>query len=467
MAENNLKENKMGVMPIKKLIISVSLPMIISMLVQALYNIVDSLFVSRADPSGVASAAVNLAFTAQNFMIAVATGTGVGVNALVSRALGEKNFSLANKIAKNGIFLAICSYLLFLVLGLTLVEPFYRLMNDDPMVVAEGVKYLRVCLCFSFGIFIEIVYERLMFSTGKTVLAMITQTTGAVANIILDPIFIFKKGEGILGIGVFGMGAEGAAIATVIGQIISGILGIILHHALNKELSTRMLKFRPSLKQIKNIYAIGVPSIIMASIGSVMNSGVNLILKSFDGIVTQAQNVFGFYFKLQSSVFMPVFGLNNGLIPIISYNYGAQNRKRIIKTIKLGCVYASAIMILGCALFQFIPDKLLGFFGDAVDLSIGVPALRIISTCFIFAGFCIVLGSVFQSFGHGVMSMMVSIARQMLALLPVAYLMSLTGNVQNVWLAFPVAEIASTVVSVLFFRRLYKTKIKQIPDGIE
>lgn len=462
-----IKQNKMGVMPVNKLIISVSLPMIISMLVQALYNIVDALFVSMSDTTGAASAAVNLAFTVQNFMIAVATGTGVGINALVSRALGEKNFSKANKIAKNGIFLAICSYIFFLILGLTVVRPFYALMNNDPLVIADGVKYLRVCLCFSFGVFIQIVYERLMFSTGKTVLAMFTQTLGAIVNIILDPIFIFEKGQGFLGMGVFGMGAEGAAIATVIGQAMSALAGVILHHTLNRELKTNMFKFKPSGKYIKQIYAIGVPSIIMASIGSVMNSGMNLILKTFHGIVTQAQNVFGFYFKLQSFVFMPVFGLNNGLIPIISYNYGAGNRKRILKTVKLGAVFASSIMIFGCLAFQIFPDKLLGLFGNAVDLSLGVPALKEISLCFIFAGFCIVLGSVFQSFGHGVMSMMVSITRQLLVLLPTAYLLSLTGNVNNVWWAFPIAELASTTVSLLFYRKLYKQKIKSLPDGVE
>lgn len=465
MSEKKLQENKMGVMPVGKLLLSVSLPMIASMLIQALYNIVDALFVSMSDPTGTASAAINLAFTIQNFMIAVATGTGVGVNALVSRALGEKNFEKANSIAKNGIFLALCSYAFFLILGLTIVKPFYSLMNNDPAVIKNGVDYMSICLCFSIGMFVQIAYERLMFSTGKTVLSMTTQTLGAITNIVLDPIFIFAKGEGFLNMGVFGLGAKGAAIATVIGQGVSALTGIILHQMLNKELNTNMFKFRPSAKYIKQIYAIGVPSIIMASIGSVMNSGVNLILKSFKEIVTEAQNVFGFYFKLQSFVFMPVFGLNNGLIPIISYNYGASNRKRILKTIKLGVLFASTIMILGCLAFQIFPDVLLSLFGDAVDLSLGVPALRRISLCFVFAGLCIAIGSVFQSFGHGVMSMMVSITRQLLVILPAAYLLSLTGNVDNVWWAFPIAEIVSTTVSLLFYRKLYKQKIKTIPDG--
>lgn len=464
--EVSLKENKMGVMPVNKLLVSMALPMIVSMLVQAIYNIVDSFFVSRADPTGVASAAVNLAFTAQNFMIAVGTGTGVGINALVSRALGEKNNSLANKYAKNGIFLAFCSYLVFLIIGLTLVRPFYTLMNNDPLVVNAGVDYLQVCLCFSFGVYMELVFERLMLATGKSIYTMYSQGVGAIANIILDPIFIFEKGKGIFGIGVFGLGAKGAAIATVIGQIISGIVAFLLHFYFNKELNTSFKNFKPSFKIIKKIYSIGIPSIIMASIGSLMYSGVNLILKSFSEIATAAQNVFGFYFKLQSFVFMPVFGLNNSLIPIISYNYGAQNRTRIIKTVKLGCLYATLIMVLGFSAFELIPDKLLAFFGEAVDLSIGVPALRTIGICFVFAGFCIVFGSVFQSFGHGVMSMMVSIARQLMVLLPVAYLLSLTGNIRNVWYAFPIAELVSMSVSIFFFCKLYKTKIKTIPDKL-
>ncbi len=463
--EFNFKENKMGIMPVNKLLVSMALPMIASMLVQALYNIVDSLFVSRADPSGVYSAAVNLAFTAQNFMIAVGTGTGVGINALVSRALGEKKFDLANKIAKNGIFLSVCSYLVFLVLGLTLVKPFYTLMNNDPAVVTAGTEYLTVCLCFSFGIYAQLVFERLMLATGKTLYAMYSQSAGAIVNIILDPVFIFKKGEGIFGIGLFGLGAKGAAIATVLGQILGGIIAFLLHTFKNREVVTNFKGFKPSFTEIKKIYAIGIPSIIMASIGSVMYSGVNLILKSFENIVTAAQNVFGFYFKLQSFVFMPVFGLNNGLIPIISYNYGAKNRKRIIKTVTLGCIYATSIMILGWLMFEIMPDKLLGLFGEAVDLTIGVPALRIIGFCFLFAGFCIVLSSVFQSFGHGVMSMFVSIARQLIVLLPAAYLLSLTGNIRNVWFAFPIAEIVSVSVSLYFYIKLYKTQIKTIPLG--
>lgn len=463
--ETEIKENKMGVMPVNKLLVTMALPIVVSMLVQAFYNIVDSLYVSRADPSGVASAAVNLAFTAQNFMIAVGTGTGVGINALVSRALGEKNNRLANKIAENGVFLAFCSYIVFLILGLTVVKPYYSVMNNDPAVVSAGVDYLTVCLCCSFGIYTELVFERLMMATGKTIYTMYSQGIGAIINIVLDPVFIFKKGEGIFGIGVFGLGAKGAAIATVLGQIISGIVAVLLHTFKNREVRTSFKGFRPSGSEIKKIYAIGVPSIIMASIGSVMYSGVNLILKSFKGIVTAAQNVFGFYFKLQSFVFMPVFGLNNGLIPIVSYNYGAGNRKRILKTVKFGCLYATIIMAAGTLAFQLIPDKLLGLFGEAVDLSIGVPALRIIGLCFLFAGFGIVLSSVFQSFGHGFMSMMVSIARQLLILLPVAYLMSLTGNVRNVWLAFPIAELVSMAVSLMFYAKLYKKEIRNIPDG--
>ena len=447
------RENKMGIMPVTRLIINMSLPIIASMLVQALYNIVDSMFVAQINEN--ALSAVNMAFPLQNLMIAVATGTGVGLNALISRNLGSKDIKAATNYAENGVFLAICSYVFFLILGLTCVRPFYAAQTSNQEIIEYGVQYGTIVLVGSIGTFTQIVFERLMQSTGKTIYHMVIQGTGAIINIILDPIFIF----------VFDMGVVGAALATIIGQIIAGLMGLLLNHKYNKELKLDMRKFRPDLKCIKNIYKIGVPSIIMASIGSVMYFGVNKILMAMS---ETASLVFGVYFKLQSFIFMPVFGLNNGLIPIIAFNYGAQNRKRIIKTLKSGIAFACSIMLFGVCIFQFLPKQLLGFFNASEEmLNMGIPALRIISICFMFAGVCIVLGSLFQAFGKATHSMIISITRQLVILLPVSFLLSLTGTVNWVWFAFPIAEIGSCVLSVIFFIRIYKTMVKPIPDGNE
>lgn len=449
-------ENKMGVMPVNKLLLSMSLPMVISMVIQALYNIVDSLYVAGISPEQNEFTAISLAFAAQNFLIAVATGTGVGINALLSKSLGEKNHKEANKIAANGVFLALCSYLVFLVLGLTCMETYMRWMTSDPEVIRFGVEYLSICYVFSFGIFGEIVMERLMISTGRTTLAMATQTAGAVINIILDPIFIFT----------FNMGIKGAAIATVIGQIAAFGVAIFLNRRFNKDIHLTFRGFRPSGRIIGRIYAIGVPSIVMASIGSIMNVLFNSILNSFGPTIGKyAQNSFGAYFKLQSFIFMPIFGLNNGIVPIVAYNYGAQKRRRLMNTAKLGTLYAVGYMFFGVILFHALPEMLMGIFLTTQEsLAIAVPCIRIISISFILAGVCIIVGSVFQGLGKSIFSMFVSIARQLVVLIPAAYLLSLTGDVYNVWWSFPIAEVASVIISVIFFIVVYKKIISRIPE---
>lgn len=446
------QENKMGVMPVNRLILTMSLPMILSMLVQALYNIVDSMFVSRLSEN--ALTAVSLAFPAQNLMIAVATGTGVGVNAALSRSLGERNFDRANKIADHAVFLAIASYAVFAVLGLFFSRQFFLWQTDIEEIVDQGTDYLRICTLFSFGLFLEIASERLLQSTGKTVYSMYTQGLGAIINIIFDPIMIF---------GLFGfpkMGVAGAAAATVFGQILAAVLGIFLNKTRNQEIHVSFRGFRPNSEIIRHIYSVGIPSIIMSSIGSVMTFGMNKILIGFTSTATA---VFGVYFKLQSFVFMPVFGLNNGTVPIIAYNYGAAKPDRILKTLKLAICYAVGIMLIGFAVFQLLPDKLLLIFEASENmLNIGVPALRTISVSFLFAGYCIVCSSMFQALGHGLLSLLVSVFRQLLVLLPSAFLLSKIGGLDLVWYSFPIAEICSIFFSTYFLRHVYKKEIEPL-----
>lgn len=452
--ENTLRENKMGTMPVNKLLITMSLPMIISMLVQALYNVVDSIFVSYISEN--ALTAVSLAFPAQNLMIAFASGTAVGVNALLSKSLGEKNFDRANKSAENGLFLVFLEYLLFLAFGLFGVRFFYSTQTDVADIAAQGYSYLSICSICSFGVFGQIMTERLMQSTGRTIFTMFTQGSGAIINIILDPILIF----GLLGFPKLGI--AGAAWATVIGQIFAFILALILNAKYNKDIKMSLRKFRPDGKIIGRIFAVGVPSILMMAIGSVMNFLFNKILISF---TETAVAVFGVYFKLQSFIFMPVFGMNNGIIPIIAYNYGAQKRKRMMKAVKLGIIYAVSFMAIGLVIMQLFPEQLLSIFNASAEMvEIGVPALRTISLCFVFAGFCIVIGSVFQALGKGTLSMFVSVSRQLLVLVPAAYLLSLTGELNNVWWSFPIAEIMSVIVSTICFIYLYKKIISKIPE---
>ncbi len=442
-------ENKMGVMPVNKLILSMSIPMMLSMLIQALYNVVDSMFVAQISEN--ALTAVSLAFPAQNLMIAVATGTGVGVNATLSRSLGEKNHERANRIANNALFLAAASYIAFALFGLFFARQYFLLQTDIPEIVEFGTVYLQICTICSFGLFGEIAFEKLMQSTGKTFYSMIIQGTGAILNIIFDPILIF---------GLFGfpkLGVAGAAAATVFGQILAMLLGFVLNQAKNHEITVKLKGFLPEPEIIGHIYSVGIPSIIMASIGSVMTFGLNKILIAFSSTATA---VFGVYFKLQSFVFMPVFGLNNGTVPIIAYNFGASRPDRIVETLKLAIVYAVSIMLAGLAVFQLIPDRLLLIF-NASDhmLTIGVPALRCISISFLFAGYCIVCSSLFQALGHGMLSLWVSVFRQLVVLLPAAFVFSKLGGLQSVWLAFPLAEIFSLAFSTFFLRYIYKKEI--------
>lgn len=443
-------ENKMGVMPVNRLLFSMSLPMILSMLVQALYNIVDSIFVAQIGET--ALAAVSLAFPVQNLIIAVSVGTGVGVNALLSRSLGEKNQENANLAAVNGIFVFFLSYLLFAVFGLFFARMYFTVQTSNPEIIEQGTIYLSVCSIFSFGIFLEIALERIMQSTGRTIYNMITQGLGAIINIILDPILIF---------GLFGfprMGILGAAVATVIGQIIAMLLLLYFNIRKNSDVNLNMRRFRPDTAIIAEIYRVGLPSIIMQSISSVMTFGVNKILLLFS---ETAVSVFGIYFKLQSFIFMPVFGLNNAMVPIVAYNYGAARKDRIMKTIRSSVTAAVAIMLAGLAIFQIFPEQLLYLF-DASEhmMGIGVPALRIICLSFLFAGYCIVIGSVFQALGNGVYSLITSAARQLVCILPAAWLFASVFGLHAVWYAFPLAEIISVVLTTLLFRRIYQKKIQ-------
>ena len=439
------QENKMGVLPVGKLLAGMAVPMMISMLVQALYNIVDSVFVSRLSEN--AFNAVGLAFPLQSLMIAVGAGTAVGINALLSRSLGEKKQEMADRAAGVGIFLLpICSYLVFAFIGLFLSRPFFMAQAKAvPEIVEYGVQYTRICLGLSVGIFSQFCFERLLQSTGRTSLAMCTQLLGAIINIVMDPILIFGL------CGAPRMGVAGAAVATVVGQIVAAIVGLIVNIKCNHDIHIRRENIRWDPIVAKEIYRVGIPSIIMQSISSVMTFGMNKILISFTEAATA---VFGAYFKLQSFIFMPIFGLNNAMVPIISYNYGAGKPERFRRTIRLSAVTAIAIMCVGLAFFEIIPGTLLGLFSPSEEmLTIGRTALRIIGLTFPLAGFCIVSGSVFQALGTPFYSLIVSVCRQICVLLPVAYLLSLTGRLELVWWSFPIAELVSLTLSAIFLRR--------------
>ena len=455
MPEETLRENKMGTMPENKLLLSMAVPMMISMLVQALYNIVDSIFVSRICED--ALTAVSMAFPWQNSVIAIAVGFGVGINALLSRALGQKNDERVNQVAVNGLLLAGLSYLLVLVAGLIGIRAYMRTQTDIETIVNYGITYLNICILCSFGVFVEITFERFLQATGRTVYSMITQLTGAITNIILDPILIF----GLLGFPKLGI--AGAAWATVIGQCVGAVVAVMLNHFKNPEVHLRLRHIRPNGRLMGEITAISIPSIIMSCISSLTCFVMNMILIAYS---STAVAVFGVYFKLQSFVFMPVFGLNNGMVPIIAYNYGAQKPERIHKTIRLGMVYAVAIMLVGLLVFQLIPKELLLMF-DASDamLEIGAPALRIMSLAFVFAGIGIVSGSSCQAFGYSVYSMLISIARQIVVLIPAAYLLSLTGVLRSIWFAFPIAEIFSLILSLFFLRTTLKKTGMALPKA--
>ena len=450
-------ENKMGTMPIGKLLFNMSLPMMISMLVQALYNIVDSIFVAKLSEN--ALTAVSLAFPLQTLLIAVGTGTGVGMNALLSKSLGEKNFKKANTTASNAAVLYFFSYLVFFILGFTIVRPFYasQIGNADQEIMELGIEYLSTVMIFSFGLLAQVFFERLLTSTGRTIFSMTSQLTGAITNIILDPILIF----GLLGAPK--MGVTGAAVATVIGQCVAALVAGFCNHRYNHDVKLKFHGFRLDFHIIGTIYAVGIPTIIMQSIGSVMTYCMNRILIEFSSTATA---VFGVYFKLQSFFFMPVFGLNNGITPIIAYNYGAGQRKRMLKTIKLSMLVAFCLTFIGFLCFEGIPQILLGMFNASDEmLTIGVPALRIIGIHYLIAWFCIVSGTVFQALGKAFFSMIVSIMRQLFVLIPAAYILAKLGGLHVVWWSFPIAEVISLMVSSFFLVRINRTIISRVPEG--
>jgi putative MATE family efflux protein len=456
--QNKPTENKMGVMPVNKLLLSMAIPMMISMLVQALYNIVDSIFVSYINQD--ALTAVGLAFPLQNLMMAVAIGTGVGINALLSKSLGEKNQKMVNQTAGNGIFIELLSAFVCMILSTFFIRIFFSVQTDIPVIIEYGCNYLFICMFFCIPVFGQVTFERLLLSTGKTIFSMTTQAFGAIINIILDPILIFGLGPAPE------LGIRGAAIATVTAQFCAMLLAIFFNLKVNKEIHFNELKgFRPNGGIIKRIYAVALPSIIMMSIGSAMTFGLNKILLKFTDTAVAA---FSIYFKLQSFIFMPVFGLNNGMVPIIAYNYGARKPDRMIKTIKLSITYAVCIMIIGFTVMQIFPGAFLRLFNATDELmEIGIPMLRIIAIHFLLAGFCVICGSVFQALEKGVFSMFISLCRQLVVLLPAAYLLSLTGSLNAVWFAFPIAEGASLLLTALCMIRVYNEKIKPLQVSAE
>ena len=448
------QENKMGVMPVNRLLLTMSGPMMISMLIQALYNVVDSMFVSYISES--ALTAVSLAYPMQNLMIAVATGTGVGINALLSRNLGEKNFPMVNRTAGNAIFLGLISYVVFALVGLFGSRIYFTVQVSDPEIIQMGQDYLSVILILSIGCFGQVLLSRLLQSTGKTFYSMVIQMVGAVLNIILDPIMIF----GLLGFPA--MGVAGAALATVISQVVGTLMGLYYNLRKNPEIHFSLNQLRPSAPIIARIYSVGVPSILLQTVSSLLIFGLNQILVAFSETATA---VYGVYFKLQGFAFLPIIGMNNGMVPIIAYNYGAKKPERILQTIKLAITYALIIMVVAVAVFQIFPTQLLGFFQASPEmLEIGVPALRILSLCFIIGGFTIVSSSVFQALGRGLLSMSISIFRQLVLVLPLAYFFSLTGKLEMVWWAFPVAEVLAGLLALYYLRRAYRRVILPLGD---
>ena len=456
MKDLSLAENKLGTMPEGKLLITMSLPMMISMLVQALYNIVDSIFVSRIGEN--ALTAVSLAFPLQTLMIGMAVGLGVGMNAVLSKALGEKDDAKVTSSAMNALFMTLVSAVFFVGVGIFAVRPFYLSQTDNAEIVGFGVDYMTIICCAGVGMFFQVVFEKILQSTGRTVESMVSQLIGAVINLIFDPILIF----GLLGFPKLGVG--GAAIATVAGQIMGACTGLFLNLKRNHEVRFHIKGFRPNGRMIREIYRVGLPSIFMQCVGSLMTYGMNQILIVFS---TTATAVFGVYFKLQSFVFMPLFGMNSGMIPIIAYNYGARNRKRMIRTIRYAAVIAVGIMLFGLLVFQVFPSQLFSLF-NASDhmLAMGDPALRVISIHFPVAAVCIVFGSTFQALGNGLYSLIVSLIRQLAVLLPAAYLLSKLGDVYYVWWSFPIAEVASLIVSTICMIRMYRQVISKVEEGV-
>ena len=447
-----LKENKMGTMPVGKLLVDMALPMIISMLVQALYNVVDSIYVSQISESAVT--ALSLAFPVQNMQIGFAVGIGVGVNSLLSKSLGEKNQEAANRTAGNGFILMMIATVAFMLFGMFGVRPYYEMQSTVSETVEGGIAYTRICCLFVMGSFMQILSERFLQATGRTVLTMATQAIGAIVNIILDPVFIFGW------FGIPAMGVAGAAVATVIGQWIGALFGLYFNEKHNPDVQFGRRFAIPNKRIITAILVVGIPSIIMNSVGSVMNFSMNQILQGFSETAT---SVFGIYFKIQSFFFMPLFGLNGAIISIVAFNYGARKPERILKTLKIACSAAFLLMVTGFLAFQLIPDLLLGMFNPSdAFLEIGRVCLRTISWSFPIAAIAITLGASFQALGNGMYATITSLGRQMMVLLPVAYLMSLTGNINLVWLSYPIAELASGALTLFFFLRIYRQKIKPL-----
>ena len=447
-----LQENKMGIMPVGKLLFNMALPMIISMIVQALYNVVDSIYVSQVSESAVT--ALSLAFPVQNMQIGFGLGIAVGVNSLLSKSLGEKNQEAANYAAGNGIFLVIIATALFMLFGIFGARPYFEMQSTVEDTVEGGIAYTSICCILTLGCFMQMLGERLLQSSGRTVYTMVSQSTGAVINIILDPIFIHGR------LGLPAMGVAGAAIATVIGQWIAAGMCLFFNLRFNPDVQLGLKYIRPRTQTLKPIFAVGIPTLVMNSIGSVMNFGMNQI---FQGFQETATGVFGIYYKLQSFFFMPLFGTNNATISIIAYNYGARKPERMTKTLRLALVTGLCFMLFGLAVFQLMPQTLLGLFNPSEEfLRMSVKALRIVSIHFPIAAVGIMLGASFQALGNGIYSTIVSLCRQLLVLLPVAYLLSLTGNVDNVWWSFPIAEVVSALVTLVLYRRLYLKKIKPL-----
>lgn len=442
-------ENKMGTMPINKLIINMSLPLITSMFVQAFYNIVDSLFVARINED--ALTAVSMSFPAQNLMISAGVGVGVGITALIARYLGAHDEKGITRVVHNGIFLGILNSILFALFGIFLAKFYFEFQKASGIIETYGIQYLSICSIFAFSIIMEITFERMLIASGKTIYTMITQSTGAIINIIFDPIFIF---------GLFGfpkMGIVGAAVATIFGQTVAMFMALYFNVVKNHEVRISIKKFAVDFKTIVNIYEIGFPSIVMQSAASFMIFQLNNLLASFS---TTATAVLGVYFKLQSFVILPVFGLNNSVISIVSYNYGAGKIKRLLKTVKVANIYAFSIMLAGFVLCQILPSQILKIF-DASDnmLAIGVPALRIISFSFLIAPFSIVSSGTFQALGKGTFSLIISLIRQLIVILPLSYLLSRVMGMKGVWVAFPIAEIVAGILTIIYLRKLYKNEI--------
>ena len=454
MSTDTRSASRMGTAPMGPLLFSLAIPMMVSMLFQALYNVVDSIFVSYINEA--ALSAVSLAFPIQNLMIAFAVGTGVGVNAYVSKSLGEGNRAEADRTAANGLFLALCTFVAFFVFGLVGVSAFMNSQTEDPLIRQYGNDYLSVCCIFSLGCMIQCMVEKLLSATGRSNYAMITQLVGALTNIVLDPILIF---------GLFGfprMEAAGAAAATVAGQFLGAITGLYPNLRPHHDIQFRLQDFRPQGRTIRRIYQVGIPSIAMTSVGSVMTFCMNRILIAFS---STAVAVFGVYFKMQSFIVMPLIGLNNGMVPIIAYNYGARKPERIVKVIKMSVTAAVAIMLLGFAAAQLWPGAMLSIFNAGPDmLALGEVALRIISFHFIVAGFNIVVSAVFQALGRGVMALLVSLVRQLFVLVPVAWLLSLSGNVKLIWWSFPIAEVSSLILCSLFLTHCYRTVVRPMRE---